>query len=583
MRIQFFPFRGAYMQKHPICCQRVFSILWTFCAILTVSAHQSGVVLAGQDAAVQEYLPPLPPLPPLPLSPTEKAEKEGTALRLSLKDVTKLALQNNLDIAIQDTNEGFYQQAIVQAYGPYDPAITLGLGTQSQKSPNTNFSTESLGSNFYKMDYANWNFTYQQNVRTGGTFSASYNTNRMDSNTSFMLFSPQYNATTTLSFTQPLRRNLRIDQNRGQIKLANLDLKISDSQFKAKVVDIIANIQGQYWDLAGAIRDYDIKRESVRLAQTTLRDNTRKVEIGTLAAITVTEARATLAQREGDMILAEEKIYDAENTLLTMISKDRKAEIWSRLIIPTDTPDFQEYKVDLAAAIDTALKNRPELEQSDIALQKYDINQRVSEESRKWQFDLKGTFGTTGVAGPQSYITDPLTGQQVILIDPSMVGGVGNAYKLLFTGGYTNWSVAFNVQIPLRNRTADSQIAQIKIQRRQEVMKRKNTEQQIQAEIRSAVQKIETNRMLVESAKASCAYAEEQLKGEQKRFEGGVSENFRVLDRQANFSAAQGAELQALISYKKSIIALQKAEYTLLESNDFATAAGNSGNVPAFR
>ena len=341
-------------------------------------------------------------------------------------------------------------------------------------------------------------------------------------------------------------RNLRIDQNRGQIKLANLDLKTSDSQFKAKVVDIIANIQGQYWDLAGAIRDYEIKRESVRLAQITLRDNTRKVEIGVPDAISVTEARATLAQREGDMILAEEKIYDAENTLLTMISNDRKAEIWSQVIVPAEAPSFQEYKVDYTAAINAALANRPELEQSDIAIRKDEINQRLSEESRRWQFDVKGSFGTTGVAGPQSYITDPISGQRVILIDPTMVGGIGNAYKLLFTGGFTNWAVGFNIQIPIRNRTADAQLAQVKIQKQKELITRKNTEQQIQSEIRSAAQKIETNRKLVESARAASAYAEEQLKGEQIRFDNGASETFRVLDCQENYAAAQAAELGKL-------------------------------------
>jgi hypothetical protein len=57
-------------------------------------------------------------------------------------------------------------------------------------------------------------------------------------------------------------------------------------------------------------------------------------------------------------------------------------------------------------------------------------------------------------------------------------------------------------------------------------------------------------------------------------------ENFRGLERQANYSAALGAELQALISYKKSIIAFQKSEYALLETNGFVTAAGNSGNLP---
>ncbi len=386
------------MQKHSIW--RVLSVFQTLCAVLVMAVCPSGVLMAEQSGAAQEEsVQPLPPLPPLPLGPIEKAERDGTVLRLSLKDVTRLALTKNLDIAIQDTNEGLSRQAILQAQGPYDPTITLGLGVQSQKSPNTNYTTKSSSGNYSTMDYANWNFSFQQNVRTGGTFSASYNTNRTDSDVAFFLFSPQYNASTTFTFTQPLWRNLRIDQNRGQIKLANLDLKMNDSQFKAKVVDIISNVQGQYWDLVGAIRDYEIKRESVRLAQTTLRDNTRKVEIGTLAAITVTEAQATLAQREGDMIMLRRRSSTPRYTLLTMISSDRKEEIWSQMIIPTETPDYQEYKVDYTTAVETALKNRPELEQSDITSMKYGINQGLNEESRKWQFDLKGSFGTTELPG----------------------------------------------------------------------------------------------------------------------------------------------------------------------------------------
>ena len=71
-------------------------------------------------------------LPPLPLSPIEKAQKDGTALQLSLKDITKLALQNNLDIAIQDTQEQVSQQRIRQTYGDYDPKLT---GTKPERGP----------------------------------------------------------------------------------------------------------------------------------------------------------------------------------------------------------------------------------------------------------------------------------------------------------------------------------------------------------------------------------------------------------------------------------------------------------------
>ena len=112
-------------------------------------------------------------LPPLPLSPIEIAEKDGTALRLSLKDITKLALQNNLDIAIQDTNEQLSQQKIIAAYGNYDPTLSASLGTSSQKSANTNLANRIHIRNLQQIDRANWNLTFSQNVKTGGQLQAT--------------------------------------------------------------------------------------------------------------------------------------------------------------------------------------------------------------------------------------------------------------------------------------------------------------------------------------------------------------------------------------------------------------------------
>lgn len=528
-------------------------------------------VSIAQDSALQHIS--------LPLSPIEKAEKDNAAIRMSLKDITKLALQNNLDIAISDTNEELYQQKLIQAYGPYDPTIAVGLGVQSTKQPNTNLTNRSTQGASNKIDYANWNFKFTQYFPTGGGMMATYNSSRSDTNQAFALFSPQYNASATVQFLQPLRRNFRIDQYRGTIKLANLDLKINDSQFRQRVTDTIANIQTQYWDLVAAIHDYDIKRESVKLAQITVWNNQKKVEFGTLAPIGITEAQADKASREVDLIVAEEKIYNVENALRALISSDRYGEIWQKTIVPAETPDFKEYKVDLDQAIDTALKNRTELEQLEFKLKQADIGYQYNKDQMKWQVDLVGSFGMVGVSGPQTYVTDPTTGQPTILIDPSLVGGIGNAYKTLFIGGYTNWSVGFNVQIPLRNRSVEAQLGQIKVQKRQLFMNRKQIEQSILVDIRNAVQHIETSRKAVETAKVARELAKQQLDGEEQRFQAGLSENFRVLDRQRGLSSAQGIELQALIAYKKSIIALQRAMNTLLESNDFEIAKSSAGNV----
>ncbi len=542
----------------------IFSILGM---IASDAAAQS-----NENQSLVPKLGPLPPLPPLPESPMEKAEKDGTVLRLNLRDIAKLAIQYNLDLAISDLNEELKKQEIVKAHGAYDPTLSANVGLFSQKAANTNLSTISLQGKYNKFDVGYWNFQFKQNIKTGGNLTAVFNSNKSDSNQSFFIFNPQYNAATTVTFVQPLLRGFRIDQNRGNILLADVNLKISDSQSRQKVVDTIAQILGQYWDLVGAMRDYEIKRESMRLAQVTLRDNQRRMEIGTGTSLAVTEARATVAQREVDLTTVEELIMIAENIGRAAISNDRRSEIWGKFIVPADAPDYQEFTIDLEDATETALKNRMELQQIDLNLRGNDIYQRMGESYRKWQVDLTASFGTSAVAGPQSLIIDPLTGTSQITIAPELVGGMGHAYKLLFTGGFTNWMVGFNLQIPLGNKNVDSQLAQVKIDSRQQLMRRKNTEQQIRVEVRNAYQKMETSRKQIDTAKVSLELAKKQLWGEERRLQSGASQTFLVLQRQNEYSAAQGTELQALIAYKKSIIALQRAMNTLLESNGFELA-----------
>jgi outer membrane protein TolC len=495
----------------------------------------------------------------------EQAEKDGTALRISLKDLTKLALQNNLDIAISDTNEELYRKRVLQAYGPYDPELSASMGVQSNRRPNTNATNQSSKGDVNETTGAFWNFQFAQNLSTGGGIRASYNSNRSDTNQKFALFSPQYGTVLSIEFAQPLFRNRRIDQTRGTIRLANLDARLNDSQFRQTVSSTIAGIQALYWDLVGAIRGFEIRRDSVKLAQISFQNNSKSVEIGALPRISITEARAEMANREVDMIASRAAILVAENNLRAVISPDRNAEIWQKVIVPTDLPEFVEYPVDRAQAIETALRNRPELEQCNLQLEQNSVSRQMDQNQRKWQVDLVASFGTAGVAGPQSI--DPDT--NLPLINPDLVGGIGKANQTLFTGGFTNWFAGFDIRIPLRNRGLDAQLAQLQIQRQQLNMSRTNTEQKIAVQVRNAIEDLETNKQRVQTARVALQLAQEQLDGESLRFQAGMSQNFLVLQRQQFFANAKGVELQALIAYKRSIINLQNAMWTLLESNDF--------------
>jgi outer membrane protein len=560
-----------------------------FLSLIMASTTISIPVIAQENAeSAQEKAKPSDTegIPPLPLSPIEKAQKDGTALPISLMEITKLALQQNLDIAIQETNKEISQKKIQEQAGSYDPQLTAQLNTNSSKSANTQ-TYDSSATTFNKQDSSQWNFTFRQAVKTGGTFQAQWNSNRGESNSTSAVFNPNYRSSYTVQFMQPLWRNLRIDSNRANIKLANLDLNTNESQFKQKITDVISNIQSSYWDLVSAVRNYEIRRNSVKLAQINLRDNRKKVEVGTIAPIEVTDAEATVASREVDLISAEEQILRAENTMRSYISNDRNSDIWKKVIVPIDLPDFKEYKVDIDTAINSAMSNRPELQQAKISLQQLDIRNLLTRNTRKWQFDLTGQFGATGNAGPQGCQKSQQTGECILiggnpiyLTPAALVGGLGTSYKTMFTEGFTNWQLAFQVTIPLRNRAVDSQLAQQGIQNRQQLMNIRKSEQSIQVEIRNAIQTLESNRKQVESAGVARKLAAERLSGEQKRFEAGLSQNYRVLEGQNQLASAEFAELQALIRYKQAITTLQKAMYTILEASQFEIAKGASSRVP---
>ena len=152
------------------------------------------------------------------------------------------------------------------------------------------------------------------------------------------------------------------------------------------------------------------------------------------------------------------------------------------------------------------------------------------------------------------------------------MGGIGTAYDTLFTKGYKNWFAGFNIQIPLRSRSLEGQLGQLKVQKSQLLMNRKNQEQKIAVQIRNAIDDLESNKQKVEATGVARQLAEAQLDAETKRFKVGMSQNFLLLQRQNELSVARGAELQALVAYKKSVITLQQDMYTLLESSDFEIA-----------
>jgi HAE1 family hydrophobic/amphiphilic exporter-1 len=537
----------------------------------------TGIVSVAQTQSQDNQTTQNPITQPIAASPEIGPERVGVDVNkrkaLALQDAITLALQNNLDIESSRQAVQISQNSLFGLYGFYDPLTTVESGYQSSTTPNASIfgGADDTGSFTRKSIY--YNFTTSQQIqRTGANYLIELNNDRSTTSSTATTLNPQYSNSVNFTFIQPLMRNFSVDQNRRSINLAKKSLDLSDSQFRQQVIDIINSVQRAYWDLVFAIRNELIAREAVRLTRTQLENNQKMVEAGTLAPIELRSTEAQLEQGKGDVIVALQQITIAENTLKGLMLKDTNDEIWSSAIDPTDQPQLGEVSFNLQEANALALKNRPELDQMRLQVEQKEIDISFFKNQIKPQLDFVARYGTEGIAGTGAVRTDPVTGEPVT-VPERFSGGLFRSLGNLFGQDFRTYQVGVRLSFPWRNRTAESNLGRSLAEQRQLDARQRQLVQNINIEVRNALQAVEAARRRHEAEQASVLAADAQLKGEQERFRAGLSSNFLVLQRQTDLSIARGREVRALTDYNKALADLQRVTGMTLVSNNVQVPA----------
>ncbi len=514
---------------------------------------------------------------------------------LTLRDAMLMALENNRDIEVERLNVQMTEFDVMAAQGAYDPALSASLYYDRRTIPATSIFASGKTDNVV----GSAAFT-QRTPWNGSTFQANYDNNRSTTANPFNDLNPQITNSMNFTFTQPLWRNRTTDLPRRQIQIAKKRLDISDAQFRQRAIEIIAQVQRAYWDLVFARRDREIKRGSVELAETQLGHNQRLVEAGTLAPADIISARVELERRNDEAEAAVDAIQRAENSLKALMLQTGNAEMWNSEIVPAEQPQVEAtVSVPLEDGIRLAYQNRPEMQQFHLRGELNKIDADYFRNQTKPQIDFFATYGTVGLAGARREGANPLTASSgltterinqligrinaltpgqtpLVPIPPAnfgsvpeeLVGGYGQTLANLLKNEFRSWRFGVNINLPLRNRTAQANLGRSLAEGKQIEVQRQRLEQAIEVEVRNALQAVETAKRRVEAAKNSRANAELQYQSEQRKFDAGQSTNFFVLDRQNALSAARGRELRAMTDYTKAVAELQRVMSTTLSSNN---------------
>jgi len=361
-------------------------------------------------------------------------------------------------------------------------------------------------------------------------------------------------------------RGFRFDQNRQRIEIAKKNLTLTDAQFRQRAIETITQVQRAYWDLVFALRNEQNQIANVNLARENFRRTEASVVAGASAPLQRAEIETELATRESALLIANQQVTVAENTLKQLLIKDPLSPEWSKVLTPTDQPSFDETPVSLDSALKEANENRPELRRLKLEEEVNDINLQFYKNQTKPRIDLTGTLQTNGLAGTPnvttissgptslilgdafaqtnasafllqqlnqtrlalglSAVTPPTVTPSSASIPSQFVGGYGQTLSNLFSFNTRQIVVGATIQIPFKNRTAQANYTTAQIQREQLAAQTRSQGQSIEVEVRDAVQAVETARRRVLAARQARQSAEQQLAGERRLYQVGRSTTF---------------------------------------------------------
>jgi len=467
--------------------------------------------------------------------------------------------------------------------GSYDPILTSTLTIEHLTSPNA--SPFSGASNLVQ-NTGTANFNWTQSLPTGTTFSVGFNNQRQTTNSIFTELSPLISTGMRITFTQHLLQGLSINANRRFITIARNNREISGVAFRSQAINTVAQIENIYWDLVSAYDDVRVKERSLALAQKTLSDNKKQVEIGTLAPIEVTRAESAVASGQQDLIVSQTNLQLQQLLMKNALTRNMSdPQLAAAPIIPTSSMELpkQEPVVPIQDLINDALQHSPDLAQSRIDLTNRDITKRATRNELLPTVDLVAWYGAAGLAGNTNTLSlcpplgqgNPATCGTTVL-PPS---GFWDAFTNNFSYTAPDYAVGLNVNIPIRNRAAQADQVRSELEYRQAQVRLQQLQNQIAIQVRNAQFAVQQNRARVDAAISARQLASESLDAEQKKYALGASTNTLVLQAQRDLAQAEANVVIGMSVYEKSKVELDRVMGLTLTHNGIEIADAENGKV----
>lgn len=569
-------------------------------------------------------------VPPINLGNSSRLESLVRAgnLYLSAQDVVALAIENNIDVEIQRYGPLLAKEVLKRAkaggllrsvgvgvsQGPQSVSlqgvsftstgttVTGGNGVSSsggvltQLGPaipsfDPNFSffanfahTTTPQSNLQLTGTAelitstrNFQAAYSQAFETGTSTQMTYASNHFKINSNFLALNPYSAGSLDFQATQNLLQGFGRAVNGRNIRVQKNNLKVTDLQFKQQVITTVAAALNLYWDLVSFNEDVRSRRQELATAEQLLNDNKRQVSIGAIAEIEITRAEAQLYTSQQDQVIAQTNLMQQETLLKNYLSRNgiAGANLADVHVVPLDTiaiPPKEELRP-LEDLVQEALTKRVEVATNRLNIESTRMNLVGIKNSLRPTLQAFVELTNNALTGELTPFGATLPGVAYL------AGGYGNLLAQIARRNFPNYSAGFSLNIPLRNRAAQSDYVTSLLGIRQSELGLQKSINNVRVDVQNAMIGLQQARARYDAAVKARVLQQQTFDADQRKFTLGASTAYQVVQDQRDLANSQSIEVQAMTNYTHARISFDEAMGNTLDVNHVSLEEALSGRV----
>jgi outer membrane protein len=465
----------------------------------------------------------------------------------------------------------------------FDPQLTSSLQLDKNQTASTSVFSPAPGGIVAQNTYTA-NFAYTQGFHWGTTLTAGFNNTHLATNSTVNLLTPQLGSNFQFRITQNLLQGFGSLPNMRFIHIAKNNREISDVAFRLQVITTVDQIENMYWDFVYAFENVRVQQESLTYAQKALDDAKRQAQVGTVPPIQVVSAQSTVATDQQNLIVAQNNLQLQQLLMKNALSRSIEDPVLAEAdVIPTSIMQVpqEERVIPIQDLINDALQHRAELVESRIDLNSRDINNKAVRNAMLPTLDAFAYYGGSGVGGD---LNSQCTFQGNACLPPPIFHGAnsvsyGGTLNQLVNGTAPDKGIGLSLNIPIRNRLAQSNQVRAQLEYRQAQVRQHQLENQVRIEVRNAQFDVKQNRTAVQAAQSAVDLARQTLDADQQKLKVGLTTQVTILQDAATLTTGESNLVSAKAAYEKSRLELDRATGLLLEHAGIDIADATRGQV----